>query len=203
VVKIRYKELPAGLHVDAKTHGGDTVVYLLPGLTAAERRVALTRVRSLARMGHGRRLSAMSMALAVGVDRITTTAGNGAAAVRRHPILLVPTLVIMAGTFFALASVLAVTLHLPSGSPAGGRAVHAPATEPILHLGEHGAGQGASRAGAVGHGRAAPESHVRNGAGHEGLSRSAAEAHQLGTLPGTAVDVSCVEYAVFGICENG
>lgn len=108
MVKIRYAELPAGLHVAARTRGGDTVVYLLPGLTASQRRAALTRVRSSGRMGHGPRLSAASIAVAVGTDRIRTTASNGGAAVRRHPLLLLPSLVIMSGTIFALVSLIAL-----------------------------------------------------------------------------------------------
>jgi hypothetical protein len=116
VVRIRYSELQSGLHVDARTQGGDTVVYLLPGLTPAERRVALTRVRSFSRLGHGPRLSSTSLLVAVGVDRIRTTLCNGAAAVRGHPILLLPSALVMSGTAFALVSLAAVTFHLPAGN---------------------------------------------------------------------------------------
>jgi hypothetical protein len=133
MVKIRYAELPAGLHVDARTHYGDTVVYLLPGLTTEQRRAALTRVRSSGRMGHGPRLSATSMALAVGTDRVRTTASNGASAVRGHPLLLLPSLLVMSGTFFALVSLIALVAGHASTSGrvtgAGMNLTHAWATD--------------------------------------------------------------------------
>ena len=67
MVKIRYSELPAGLHVSAKKHGRRAIIYLQPGLTAAERRAALVRVRKGSRMGHGPALSACGIALADGL----------------------------------------------------------------------------------------------------------------------------------------
>jgi hypothetical protein len=87
MVKIRYAELPAGLHVMAETRRRDIIVYLQPGLTPAQRRAALIRVRSSARMGHGPALPARAMARAVAADRVRTTTGIGTAAMRRHPML--------------------------------------------------------------------------------------------------------------------
>ncbi len=55
MIKIRYTDLPAGLHIGGGPRK-DTVIYLLPGLTAAQRQAALRRARSSARMGHGPRL---------------------------------------------------------------------------------------------------------------------------------------------------
>ena len=46
MVKIRYSELPAGLHVRAEARGRDTVIYLLPGLTPAQRRAIVTATAS-------------------------------------------------------------------------------------------------------------------------------------------------------------
>ena len=43
MIKIRYADLPAGLHIRAVARGKDTVIYLLPGLTAAQRQAALRR----------------------------------------------------------------------------------------------------------------------------------------------------------------
>ncbi len=114
MVKIRYAELPTGLHVVAETRGRDAIVYLRPGLTPAERQAALNRVRSSGRMGHGPRLHAASIAMAVGADRIQTTAHNVAAATRRHPILLLAIpgiVVVLAAIVLALASASAPGPH--------------------------------------------------------------------------------------------
>src|SRR5215472_12628646 len=90
MVKIRYSELPAGLHVAAAADREGTVVYLQPGLTSAQRRAALTRVRSSARIGQGPTLPAPAMARAIAADRVRTNASIGAAAARRHPMLFLP-----------------------------------------------------------------------------------------------------------------
>ena len=70
-------ELSPGLHAAAERHGRTTTVYLLSGLTAAERRAALRRLRMSARMGYSPRLPAAQLALALLADRIRTTAGPG------------------------------------------------------------------------------------------------------------------------------
>ena len=95
MVKIRYSELPAGLHVAVKTDGHQTVVYLLPGLTPAQRHAALTRVRRSALMGQGPSLPRFAMAKAVAADRVWVTARTGAAAMWRHPMLLLPPLMLL------------------------------------------------------------------------------------------------------------
>jgi hypothetical protein len=214
VVKIRYTELQSGLHVDARSKGGDTVVYLVPGLTAAERRVALTRVRSFSRLGQGPRLSSTSLAVAVGVDRIRTTISNGAAAVRSHPVLLLPSVLVMSGTAFALVSLAAVTFHLParSGRPVPSELKRNPA-----------------RSGSVSTRRTPVHSRLRPPARHTTpraqaralqayLHQAKLRARILREMPrtdwaspsarGTSPSAlprpsrSCVVYAVFGICEN-
>jgi hypothetical protein len=195
MVKIRYTELPAGLHVDARWRGGHTIVYLLPGLTAQERRVALNRVRSSGRMGHGPRPSAASIAMADGVDRVRTTVANGAAAVRGHPILLLPSLLVMAGTFFALVSVASMSVHPPAGTtplqqtlsrPALQYGVRAPAGKPshrgmadreTAPLGKH------ARTDTLGRRREPP------GAGWQTANQVPAG--------------NCVVYATFGVCQPG
>src|ERR1700723_3335145 len=113
MVKIRYSELPAGLHVRAEARGRDTVIYLLPGLTPAQRRAALIRVRSSSRMGHGPRLPAASMAMAVGADRLRPTVPNGAAARRGPPVLLLPPLILLVSgaIVFVLMSFVTLTVH--------------------------------------------------------------------------------------------
>jgi hypothetical protein len=113
VVKIRYAELPAGLHVSAEPHGRDTIIYLQPGLTAGQRRAALTRVRSSGRMGHGPRLSAAGLAMAVSADKLRTTGRNGLGAMRVHPLLLLPPLILLvsAAIVFVLTSFVTVTVR--------------------------------------------------------------------------------------------
>ncbi len=118
MIKIWYGDLPGGLHVRAVARGKDTIIYLLPGLTVAERRAALRRVRSSARMGHGPALSAVGLALAVMTNRIRTTVRNVASAMRMHPGMFVPLLVILLSApvaYFVLTSV-SIKIHSPQAS---------------------------------------------------------------------------------------
>jgi hypothetical protein len=129
VIKIRYADLPAGLHIRAVARGKDTLIYLLPGLTAAQRQAALRRARSSARMGQGPRLPAAGVLGAVMVDRMRTTVRNGAAAMRGHPAILVPPLLII--TTAAVAYVLLVSvnlrIHEPQASGSSGQGTPVPA----------------------------------------------------------------------------
>jgi hypothetical protein len=119
MVKIRYSELPAGLHVIAEADRRGTVVYLLPGLTPAQRQAALIRVRSSARMGHGPALPALAMAAAIAADRARTTTRNGAAALRGHPMLFLPPLIVVVSSAIALVLMSFVTLNVaPHGTAA-------------------------------------------------------------------------------------
>lgn len=97
MVKIRYAELPAGLHVAIGVRDADTVVYLQPGLTPEQRKQALERARRSARLGHAPRLPALGLAAAIGADRLRTTARAAAAVARRHPVLVLPLVVLAAG----------------------------------------------------------------------------------------------------------
>jgi hypothetical protein len=115
VIKIRYADLPGGLHIRAVARGKDTIVYLVPGLTVMQRQAALRRIRSSARMGHGPRLPAAGLAGAVMVDRIRTTLRNALAAVRAHPTILVPPVVIIASA--AIAYMLLVSVSIGSREP--------------------------------------------------------------------------------------
>jgi hypothetical protein len=119
VIKIRYRdadELSPGLHAAAVRQGRNTIVFLLPGLTAAERRSALRRLRLSARMGYCPPLPAAELALALVADRIRTTIGQLGTLVRSHPAgSTVPVMVISAGAiaFLALSAVSIQVLHLP------------------------------------------------------------------------------------------
>jgi len=117
MIKIRYRdsnELSPGLHAAAERHGRSTTVYLLSGLTAAERRAALRRLRLSARMGYCPRLPAAQLALALLVDRIRITIGQAGAVFRLHPAgSTVPVMVISGGAiaFLVLSTVSIRVLH--------------------------------------------------------------------------------------------
>ena len=118
MIKIRYADLPGGLHVRVVPRGQDTIIYLLPGLTIEQRRAALRRVRSSARMGHGPRLSSAGLAYALVADRATTTVRNAAAALRVHPAMFVPLIVILMSAavgYFVLMSV-SIRVHPPQAT---------------------------------------------------------------------------------------
>jgi hypothetical protein len=116
MVKIRYAELPAGLHVATEAFNGCTVVYLKPGLTRTQRKDALTVARRGARFGHGPSLPTLDMAFALAADRTRTTARIATTAMRKHPLLLLPVLALILGIIAAgmLASAAIVTT-LPPG----------------------------------------------------------------------------------------
>jgi hypothetical protein len=150
MVKIRYAELPAGLHVATEDHGEYTVVYLLPGLTPTQRRAALTFARRAARLGHGPSLPRLDMAFALAADHVRTMAKTIIAALRRHPMLLLPLVAIISGVIVA-AMLSFVTVSLsplkrPATDPAprasSGPVVAAPAVRP-----HSGAGRPGERAG--------------------------------------------------------
>jgi hypothetical protein len=102
MVKIRYAELPAGLHVATEEHGDCAIVYLHPGLTPAQRRAALTFARRAARMGHGPSLPPVDLAFALAADMTRTTARTLLAAVRRHPVLLLPLVAVVSGVIVVI-----------------------------------------------------------------------------------------------------
>lgn len=53
MIKIRYADLPQGLHAQVRRAGWRPVIYLLPGLSPAQRRDALGRLIRTSRRGHG------------------------------------------------------------------------------------------------------------------------------------------------------
>jgi hypothetical protein len=126
MVKIRYAELPAGLHVVTEEHDGCTIIYLQPGLTPAQRRAALAFARGSARIGHGPSLPATDMAFALAADRARTTGRNLLAALRRHPMLLVPLIALVSGVIVVSLLSLATVSIVPTG-------LHA--TDPAPHRG--------------------------------------------------------------------
>jgi hypothetical protein len=85
VIKIRYAELPDGLHAQVERCGRQTIIHLAPGLSAPQRRDALGRLIRTSRRGHGPRLRPPGMSLAMARDVTRATMRNGLAAVRCHP----------------------------------------------------------------------------------------------------------------------
>ena len=119
MIRIRHADLPAGLHIRVVAHGKDTIIYLVPGLTAAQRQAALRRARSSGRMGQGPRLPAVGVAGAFAVDRIRATVRNGAAAIRAHPAMFALPLVIILAAAAAYVSV-SIKGREPQASGQGG-----------------------------------------------------------------------------------
>ena len=85
MIKIRYSDLPQGRHAHVHRAGRRSVIYLLPGLSPAQRRDALGRLVRASRQGYGPRLRAPGVRLAVARDVAKTTVRNALAAVRCHP----------------------------------------------------------------------------------------------------------------------
>ena len=137
MVKIRYAELPAGLHVVTEDRAGCTIVYLLPGLTPSQRRAALTFARQSARIGHGPSLPVVDTALALAADRARTSGRTVAAALRRHPVLLLPLVAVVSGVI-VITMLSFVTVSMTPG--------RLPVTAPPPHRTGGRAGGGADRA---------------------------------------------------------
>ncbi len=139
MIRIRYRaanELAPGLHAAAERHGRNTTVYLLSGLTTAERRAALRRLRISARVGRNPRLPAAQLRLALLADRIRTSLGWAGAVFRSHPAgSTVPVMVISAGAiaFLALSAVSIQVIHTPrtSGQPLAAGLPNASGTIPV------------------------------------------------------------------------
>jgi hypothetical protein len=112
VIRIRYKDFSAGAHDRAGLHGKAegcaraATVYLLPGLTAWQRRAVIRRLRQEASRGFGPPLRQPQLAIAIGADRVRTAARIVTAIVRLHPaVTLLPSAFVAAMmTLFVIAS---------------------------------------------------------------------------------------------------
>ena len=122
MIKIRYRdanELSPGLHAAAERHGRNTTVYLLGGLSVAQRRAALRRLKISARRGYDPKLPAPQLAVALAADRIRITVGRAGAVFRSHPAgSTVPVMVVSAGAIAFLA-LSAVSIQVVHRSPRG------------------------------------------------------------------------------------
>ncbi len=96
MIKIRYADLPEGLHVDVRSANATTVIYLAPALTRAQRRAALSKARQAARVGRSAPLPVVEYAFARCADKTRTTVRAAAAAARVHPVgFAVPAAVVL------------------------------------------------------------------------------------------------------------
>ncbi len=115
MIRIRYRgsnELSPGLHAEAEQRGRRTTVYLLSGLTAAERRSALRRLRLTARMGHCPRLPAGQLAFALLMDRMRTGVGRTGAVLRLHPAGSTVPIMVLSGGAIAFLLFSTVSIHV-------------------------------------------------------------------------------------------
>ena len=81
----------AGMYGRAEGCARGARVYLLPGLTAGQRKAVIRRLRQEASRGFGPPLPLPQLALALGFDRVRTAARIVGAMVRLHPaVTLVP-----------------------------------------------------------------------------------------------------------------
>lgn len=125
MIKIRYADLPGGLHARAEARGRHTVIiYLLPGLTVAQRRAVLRRLRSSARVGHGPLLSRAGMVRAVAADRIRTNLRNATAALRVHPAILAPPLLLTVAAAVAFVLLVPVPVGINANPPSNPAAAY-------------------------------------------------------------------------------
>ena len=116
MIKIRYRdanEFCPGLHATAERRGRIITVYLLPGLTAAERKAAFRRLRLSGRRGCGPQLTAPQLAFALVVDRIRTAIARVGSVFRSHPAGTTgPVMLISAGAIAFLVLSAAVSIHI-------------------------------------------------------------------------------------------
>ena len=129
MIKIRYSDLPQGRHAHVHRAGRRSVIYLLPGLSPAQRRDALGRLVRTSRQGYGPRLRAPGVRFAVARDVAKTTVRNALAAVRCHPAGSTALAAVIATGVICYAFFVTVTVRFaphPAGPP-----VAAPSGPPV------------------------------------------------------------------------
>jgi hypothetical protein len=122
VIRIRYSDLPAGLHASAKSEGRHTVIYLVPGLSAADKRSAIGRLRASARVGHGPKLPAVSLMTALIADRVRFNLRNAAVAARLHPTGLAIPVAVLTGGAILYGLLVTVSIRIGPSSPQASQA---------------------------------------------------------------------------------
>jgi hypothetical protein len=112
VIRIRYRDLSTGLHGKAERTAPQTTVYLQPGLTMAQRKAALRRLRQEAQRGCGPRLPAGQLALALAADRARLAIRQVLSIIRLHPATaLAPAL------FVGLSAAMFLVAAVPAQAP--------------------------------------------------------------------------------------
>jgi hypothetical protein len=186
MIRVRYRgsnELSPGLHAAAEQHGRRTTVYLLSGLTAAERRSALRRLRLTARMGHCPRLPAGQLAFALLTDRIRTGIGRAGAVLRLHPAGSTVPIMVLSGGAIAFLLFSTVSIHIVHPNPAGDSAAPPVASASAIALGGGPQGQASGQDGRGGSGN-------RHGLADPGRVSRAAGPGQLTRPSGAPVTIS-------------
>ncbi len=133
MIRIRYKDISdisAGTHQETWLHGrtqavaNGVVVYLVPGLTAGQRRAVLRRLRQEGSRGLGPALPLPHLLLAVAADRLWTAARMAGAVIRLHPAEALLPSALIAGL---MTLFVAVSAGSPGGMPgAAGQLAQAP-----------------------------------------------------------------------------
>jgi hypothetical protein len=131
VIKIRLRaELSPGLNAYAERGADGTIVYLLPGLTPAQRSAALRRLRQQARMRVGPPLPPRQLAVALAVFRVRDSALRLGAIFRLHPAAsMVPMLMLSAIVATFVLTSMSVRI-VPSSQAAGPGAALLPSPGP-------------------------------------------------------------------------
>lgn len=149
MIRIRYCDLPAGLHIRIEDQGSHTTVWLLPGLTPAQRQAAIRRARGAARVGQGPQLPPGALLRALAVDWLRAIIRNGLRAMRLHPAVFFPPLVVLMSAAVAYLLLVSVSIQfLPGPHPqAIGRGPGRPVPQRILPATgpRHGAGGAPAR----------------------------------------------------------
>jgi len=117
VIKIFYRDLSPGLHASAEAEGRNTVISFLPGLTPDQRRAALRRIRHSGRMGHGPRVPAGKLAIALALDRVKAAVRTGAAVVRLHPAGSTLRVFFFSGAAVIFVLMATVSIHVLPAAP--------------------------------------------------------------------------------------
>jgi hypothetical protein len=155
MIRVRYRgsnELSPGLHAAAEQRGRRTTVYLLSGLTAAERRSALRRLRLTARMGHCPRLPAGQLAFALLMDRIRTGVGRTGAVLRLHPAGSTVPIMVLSGGAIAFLLFSTVSIHVLHPTATGDPGAPPVASASAIAIGGGPQGQAAGPGGRGGSG---------------------------------------------------
>jgi hypothetical protein len=115
MIRVRYlgsNELSPGLHATAERRGRQTTIFLLDGMTVAERRSALRRLRLTARMGHCPRLPAGQLGFALFTDQIRTGIRRAGAVLRLHPAGSTVPIMVLSGGAIAFLLFSTVSMHV-------------------------------------------------------------------------------------------